>query len=209
MKQEAETTDKSYTSEICADKFDDLIDTAKFNTRSLSPVRLFDTLTELECDNVCKLGRAHGLAPGQMYIPEQNYRLSMVSVITPTTECEWLVTRAKEIARQANECFALDLDENSLKMQYAEYPEGGLIEWHSDYDSMFPTPRKLSISVQLTAASQYSGGGLEFFPFGELPLSRRIGTAIAFPSFLMHRVSKISHGSRSALVIWFGGPHLK
>jgi PKHD-type hydroxylase len=190
-------------------KISDLIDTSQFSSRNLSPQRLFKVVSIEECRAICQLGRAAGLREGQMHVPEQDYRLSLVSHIERSIESDWLFERAIEVAHLANESFQFDIDPSTIRLQYAEYPEGGLIDWHSDYDSFNPTPRKLSLSVQLSEAKDYAGGGLEFFPLGELPLTRQIGTAIAFPAFLVHRVAKITRGKRSALVIWVGGSHLR
>ena len=64
----------------------------------------------------------------------------------------------------------------------------------------------MSLSVQLSDAADYDGGGLEFAAHGELREARRIGTAVAFPAFLHHRVQPVRRGIRRSLVAWGHGP---
>ena len=62
--------------------------------------------------------------------------------------------------------------------------------------------------------TEYEGGNLEF-DFGTLSGKDRIkiceeikpkGSIIVFPSFLPHRVSPITKGTRYSLVLWSLGP---
>lgn len=70
--------------------------------------------------------------------------------------------------------------------------------------------RKLSCSIQLSDQNLYSGGDLEFVDLpAETPPANDIreqGTAIFFPSFVTHRVTPVTKGSRLSLVAWFEGP---
>ena len=63
--------------------------------------------------------------------------------------------------------------------------------------------RKLSLVVQLTDPCQYSGGELVVFP--DEHASRAIGSVTFFPSFLTHRVTHVSSGTRYSLVAWTTG----
>ena len=65
--------------------------------------------------------------------------------------------------------------------------------------------RKLSITVQLSDPADYEGGDLEFFPQPRQPAVRDRGAMIIFPSFIAHRVTPISHGTRRSLVAWVSG----
>jgi PKHD-type hydroxylase len=56
----------------------------------------------------------------------------------------------------------------------------------------------------------YEGGGLEIWSGGEFKtIERKQGSAIFFPSFLMHRVTPITKGTRKSLVLWMGGDSYK
>ena len=62
--------------------------------------------------------------------------------------------------------------------------------------------RKLSFSLQLSDSSEYEGCDLEIHG-GPSPLAapRARGSLVAFPSYMMHRVTPIRSGTRKALVI--------
>lgn len=64
--------------------------------------------------------------------------------------------------------------------------------------------RKLSLSIQLSPPYDYSGGQLEFQNI-DSPADRGIGSLIAFPSFIQHRVTPVDSGVRSSLVVWVHG----
>ena len=87
--------------------------------------------------------------------------------------------------------------------------------WHMD--SSIKTPmvfdRKVSFSLQLTADDEYTGCDLELgnnFMNDELrDAMRERGTLILFPSFLAHKVTPITGGTRKALVGWCRGPKFR
>jgi len=64
--------------------------------------------------------------------------------------------------------------------------------------------RKLSMSVQLPDGMDYEGGDLEFLVFKE-KAPRGQGDLIVFPSYLMHRVSALTRGTRFRRVSWVHG----
>lgn len=68
----------------------------------------------------------------------------------------------------------------------------------------FNEDRKLTLIVQLTPSSEYTGGSLYI---AKHQMSREQGSAIIFPSFYPHRVEKVSSGVRWALVAWGWGPY--
>lgn len=70
--------------------------------------------------------------------------------------------------------------------------------------------RKLSCSIQLSDPTFYEGGDLvlEQIP-SETPPAEDIrchGTSIFFPSFIYHKVTPVTKGTRYSLVAWFDGP---
>lgn len=84
--------------------------------------------------------------------------------------------------------------------QLAEYRVGDEYDWHLDIGPGAAALRKLSLSVQLTDPGEYEGGELEIRGAG-MALRER-GTAIIFPSFLLHRVTPVTRGIRRSLVAW-------
>ena len=73
-------------------------------------------------------------------------------------------------------------------------------------------PRKLSFSLQLSEDDSYEGCDLEIFGGStRVPMAvpRARGTLVAFPSYVMHRVTPVTRGTRKALVFWAGGPRFR
>jgi hypothetical protein len=121
-------------------------------------------------------------------------------------ECfEILRLGKQQPAREAQMYVPVEGYRDSTISNIPHYDELGKVEWHTDYDETAIYPRKISMSVQLTEPSDYEGGDLEFFPLGEMAFTRSQGTAILFPSIVVHRVSQVTRGERDALVVWFLG----
>ncbi len=122
-------------------------------------------------------------------------------------------------------------------LQFTEYNIDGHYNWHTDGQGdhhstrnwsidekpknlrstkdpfLLGTVRKISVSVILN--DDYEGGNLEFMELGEYgkiittSVKPKIGTCIIFPSFVNHRVSPVTKGTRYSVVAWYGGPPFK
>jgi PKHD-type hydroxylase len=183
-----------------------LIQAEDLSTRSIAPIRFVGAFSRFECEAIKALGCAEPPVVGMMQIPVEGYRQCAISELLVTSENQWLAAKIWTIAEKANVQYGFDLTHDLLSIQYTHYEQNGKVGWHSDYDFQSLQPRKISLSIQLTDPTEYDGGSLEFFPSGELPLSRGQGTAIAFPSFATHRVTEVTRGERTALVVWLTGP---
>jgi len=96
-------------------------------------------------------------------------------------------------------------------LQYTEYKEGCFYDWHPDCIqknyNIFYEQRKISITIQLSDASEYEGGELEFWhPTTPRTAPKEKGTVIMFPSYYYHRVKPVTKGKRVSLVSWINGP---
>jgi PKHD-type hydroxylase len=70
--------------------------------------------------------------------------------------------------------------------------------------------RKLSVSLQLTDPLQYDGFDLQFQNGNMTETApRERGMLIAFPSYVLHRVTPCTRGTRKAVVAWTTGPQFK
>ena len=102
---------------------------------------------------------------------------------------------------------------NKSEIQFTEYrsDEGGKYDWHHDvnWNGQEGLDRKLSISIQLSDKLDYEGGNFEFEEITSSMDFKEIGTIIIFPSYLRHRVTKVTSGTRRSLVAWFYGPNWK
>ena len=105
---------------------------------------------------------------------------------------------------------------NKSDIQYTTYnsADKGCYNWHEDnefakegyYD------RKLSVVIQLNDPSDYEGGKFEFDISGKVFSPEgfeKKGSVIIFPSFLKHRVTEVTKGTRNSLVSWIQGPHFR
>lgn len=147
-------------------------------------------------------------------------RSSMVKWIPQTTQWDWLYQKMIAWAEEANnELWHFDLVSAPENIQYTEYyaHENGHYDWHQDIGpGEQPSRRKVSITVQLSDAEEYDGGELQITTGGDVsndwgaascPKGR--GVVVLFPSYMMHRVSEVTKGTRRSLVLWVGGAHYK
>ena len=85
---------------------------------------------------------------------------------------------------------------NKSEIQFTEYrsDEGGKYDWHHDvnWNGQEGLDRKLSISIQLSDKFDYEGGNFEFEEITSSMDFKEIGTIIIFPSYLRHRVTKVT-----------------
>lgn len=118
--------------------------------------------------------------------------------------------------REANRnAFGFDID-YIPDIQYTKYTAeaNGKYDWHCDTFWANPTAadRKLSIVIQLTDPSEYDGGNFEFdHQYAQIPAEqmRAKGSVVVFPSFLNHRVTPVTRGTRRSLVSWIQGPKFR
>jgi PKHD-type hydroxylase len=106
-----------------------------------------------------------------------------------------------------NMFYNFKLSQISEKIQYTVYNESdnGHYDWHLD---MGPGTlyRKLSLVCHLSDPSEYEGGELQINVGGTIVPENEKGTVIIFPSYLLHRVTPVTKGTRRTLVLWIEGP---
>ena len=90
-------------------------------------------------------------------------------------------------------------------LQYTVYGPGHKFDWHVDIGAGAASNRKLSMTIQLSDASAYEGGALQFISAPDLAMPKTRGTAVLFPAYLAHRVSDVTSGIRHSLVGWAAG----
>lgn len=103
--------------------------------------------------------------------------------------------------------YQFKLTEITEQIQYTVYnaEDQGYYDWHID---MGPEKarRKLSLVCQLSDPSEYEGGELQINTGNILIPEKEKGTVILFPSYLLHRVTPVTKGTRRSLVLWIEGP---
>ena len=145
--------------------------------------------------------------------PEE-IRSSSIKWIPKTEEWNWLYNRLMDYAKIANEAiWGFDLISAPELIQYTEYyyAEGGHYDWHQDIGPGTASLRKVSITVQLSETDEYEGGDLQIWQGGQSVQigPRGAGNVIIFPSYMMHKVTKVTKGTRRSFVLWIGGQHYK
>jgi predicted 2-oxoglutarate/Fe(II)-dependent dioxygenase YbiX len=136
-------------------------------------------------------------------------RRSKVVMLGTEQKHGWLYDRIWAAAQECNrQFFCVDLAGVEANLQLARYDHSdqGFYGWHTDFAGIRPQ-RKLSVSIQLSRGEDYEGGDLEL-KYGTEPqvMDRARGSFIAFPSFLLHRVTPVTGGTRWSLVAWILGP---
>ncbi len=127
-------------------------------------------------------------------------------------QTRWFYERMQGAVQSLNAgSYKYDLRGFSENFQYTVYRdfEGGHYDWHVDHGPL-PVQRKLSVSLQLSAADSYQGCDLQFVAGVRTETAPRgRGTIIAFPSYVLHRVTPITSGVRKAVVAWTTGPNFR
>jgi PKHD-type hydroxylase len=172
-----------------------------------------DVFTPAELDAIEALGDA--LAPmraeiaGRGAVADQA-RITRVAWMERNPQTAWLYARLEEMVLTLNrEFYNFDLYGLVEAFQYTVYDgqEGGHYNWHVDLGGEDVEPRKISLSLQLSDPSSYRGCDLVLEAgTGPYIAERARGTLIAFPSYVLHRVTPIESGTRKSLVIWVSGP---
>lgn len=139
---------------------------------------------------------------------ESAYRSSQVCWIRPSAETEWVFAKALDFIQHVNaNCYHMDLAGYTEPLQVSEYGTGQFYDWHLDLGNEGHSIRKLSFIVQLSEDKTYDGGSVEMlYERDPKAAPREQGTMIVFPSYLLHRVSEVTRGTRLSLVGWIGGP---
>jgi PKHD-type hydroxylase len=166
-------------------------------------------LTEQEMDRLIA-DHTPLLSEGKLGFGNTNatIRRSRVVFLGQEEKHGWLYERLWAAAQECNRLFfCVDVGGVEANVQLARYDstERGFYDWHTDFAGVQPL-RKLSVSIQLSNPEDYEGGDLELL-YGTAPqkLERSRGAFIIFPSFMLHRVTPVTRGTRWSLVAWILG----
>jgi PKHD-type hydroxylase len=165
-----------------------------------------------ELDAIIKIGTAQELAKATTYGGQDNkVRNSFVNFLFPNEINSWVFARLAGAINEINNAFfGFDLFGMEQGLQFTKYEAPGEhYEWHIDRGIHTGT-RKLSLAMQLSDPEDYEGGDLEMWFGGEpTKASRDRGLITFFPSYVMHRVTPVTKGTRYSLVCWVSGPPFK
>lgn len=162
-----------------------------------------------ECRKIIELGETAGRNKAGTEQGHADYRVSRIGWIEPNPDAHWLYHKLGMIFLLANKDYGFDLRGFVDALQYTLYGQGEYFAWHIDMGPGITSARKLSMTVQLASPDEYEGGHLEFTGAPDLPASRELGAVTIFPSYLAHRVTPVTTGTRRSLVAWAYGPGFK
>lgn len=151
---------------------------------------------------------------------------------------QWIYNEIYPYLKSANENAGWNFEYSwSESCQFTKYSVGNYYGWHCDShenpyikdenDPLNGKIRKLSMTISLSDPDEYEGGNLEFDfrntggdewvnkdsnNINNYRLCTEIrprGSIVVFPSFVWHRVTPVTKGTRYSLVVWTCGQPYK
>lgn len=170
-------------------------------------------LTVAECESLIGLCQSAPMKDAGLVrqTTAHQIRRADLSWLDDLPEASWVMDRMMPLVAQANrEAFGFDLTDFAESPQVARYgaEREGHFDWHSDIGAgQLAAKRKLTLVVQLSGPQDYENGTLELRPDSTVRQAPRDqGAAILFPSFVLHRVTPVTQGTRWSLTLWSHGP---
>ncbi len=174
-------------------------------------------LTDEEINYLANVNNWSNIAPAQIGsgVTNQNIRSTKISWLELSNENKDIWNKlAKVIAEVNSRYFHFDLTGFYEPIQLGIYTaeDKGHYDWHVDmFISNTNAPRKLSMVLMLSDPSEFEGGELllksDSDEYRSLSLAK--GRAWFFPSYMLHKVTPVTKGTRKTLVLWVGGPQFK
>lgn len=169
--------------------------------------------TPEECGKIIEIGNARIIDKSRIRGDEvaNDIRDSKNSWILPSDDSNWIFRRVTDVIVDLNsKFFKFDLYGFIEGFQFTRYDApGGKYDQHIDR-GLNTWTRKLSFTLQLSDPKDYVGGDLELY-YGKEPTvpTKEQGFVTVFPSYVLHRVTPVTKGTRYSLVAWITGPSFK
>lgn len=173
-----------------------------------------NVFTNEELEKIIEMSKNYSTIEGNVSGKiDYDYRKSKIKWLHYNDETKFIYEKIVYIMKDANsKLWNFNITNLVDSIQFAEYCDDsdgngcGHYDWHMDFGSETST-RKLSLSIQLTNGEEYDGGDLEFMIHRSIiKAPREKGLCIFFPSYITHRVTNVTKGTRRSLVFWFHGP---
>lgn len=167
----------------------------------------------LDCDRILALTAATPAKDARLVGQNQNHNIRRADLVwlDDVVGAAWVMDQVIDFVRTANrETFDFDLNAFAESAQIASYDaaRAGHFDWHADIgDGPLAAQRKLTLVAQLSAPDAYVGGALQVMPSSHATTAvTSRGTVTIFPSYMLHRVTPVTEGTRTSLTIWAHGP---
>ncbi|MEZ0370548.1 MAG: 2OG-Fe(II) oxygenase [Candidatus Sericytochromatia bacterium] len=183
----------------------------QLNESLIRPISCSALFSPEECDKIRHLpysqvyaGRIENDSEDQAVVAP-DVRNTTCHIVEALPENRWISARVFDLMKEVNqEYYHFRLNFLS-QLQVLEYQVEGRYTQHLDIGPGMSSSRKLSIVVYLSSPAEYTGGRLLIEPhYHDLP--QELGTAVVFPSYLLHQVEPVSSGERWTMVAWAHGP---
>jgi PKHD-type hydroxylase len=162
-----------------------------------------------ECERVIKWAersswkRTARYAPGPYENPMEPAHVLIESTKDP--EIVWLPRRLKNIVGTLNErIWRFDLTRLS-KVLVVRYGQTDAMKIHTDLEN----DKKLAVVLQLSPTDAYEGGMLELGLASDSAAPTEQGSVLVFPTWVPHRVTPITSGTRYIAVCFAIGPSFR
>jgi PKHD-type hydroxylase len=141
-----------------------------------------------------------------------DYRRSQIKWIELNNSSQELYRHLELLVSVANQdYYNFNISYSKDSLQYTEYygSNEGKYGWHMDTSPDSFSPRKLSLIAQLSDPDEYAGGELQIKLYDIdntiITIPKQKGLVTIFPSYMWHRVTPTTKGTRKSLVWWVGG----
>jgi PKHD-type hydroxylase len=179
------------------------------NDAVVLPICKARSFTGAECGKIIALAKREDAAiamTGTGYGEgDTQGRISLVNTIYPAGDTGWIFDRIEATVASCLQHFRFNVAGFFEGGQVYRYSEGGYLDEHMDIGLGYMSTRKLGITVQLSPSESYAGGDLVFADARQ-SAPRELGSVVVFPTYMRHRVSSVTRGTRISFVTWIHGP---
>src|SRR3954467_11641669 len=142
---------------------------------------------------------------------DKSIRSSELRWLKHQEKTEWVFDKLAQVVGSIQQNwypFALSGFQEPIQITHYKASEGGHYKEHRDFGPGNMSTRKLSLVMLLNDAQEFKGGELEILSKNEEDKAIKEvsqGALIAFPSWELHRVRRVTEGQRWSLVCWVHG----
>ncbi len=157
-----------------------------------------------ECASIIELSEGLEAAKDKF----QNYGevrgASTIWWLPPAGTPKWLNQRVGQLMREAARDYAFDISLPMEDLKLMNYRRGNRVPWHVDCGGRAFT-RKLTLTLLLSSPATFEGGKLTLANNSGGDLHRDLGDVVIFPSFMAHKVTTVTSGTRRTMIAWAHG----